>query len=66
MCVIQTIDSPGNCYLASNKKESAPKKLFRVSIITSLKTFTIDPDSWEVATQDRYGSRAAVHKDAKT
>ena len=43
----------------------APKKRFKDSLKASLKTLTIDPDSWEAEAQDRCGWRAAVYEGAK-
>lgn len=47
------------------RSRGAPKKRFKDSLKASLKAFSIDPDSWEVAAQDRCGWRAAVHEGAK-
>ena len=45
--------------------QSAPKKRFEDSIKASLKTFSIDHDSWEAEAQDRCEWRAAVYEGAK-
>lgn len=48
------------------RARGAPKKRFKDSLKASLKAFSINPDSWEVAAQDRCGWRAAVHEGAKS
>jgi hypothetical protein len=44
----------------------APKKRFKDSLKASLKAFSINPDSWEAAAQDRCWWRAAVNEGAKS
>ena len=44
---------------------SVPNKRFKDSLKASLKTFTIDQNSWEAEAQDRCGWRAAIYEGTK-
>ena len=47
------------------RSHTATKKHLKDSLETSLRTFTIDHDSWEAEAQDRCGCRATVYEGAK-
>ena len=67
--VCQIIGYPRNCCLVSSSMENAPlvgpKKRYKDTLKGSLKSFNLNPDTWELAAQNRNEWRAALHNGAK-